>query len=203
MDQAPLEQQTSERPIFNIVGENIWLGPLPHELVALSARWDNDVSLTILSGDPLRPKSREAVEAEYQRYSRGDQDNLVGFSMYEATTSRQIGVTHLRDIDGTHRTAEFGIFIGEKDCWGKGYGTEATRLMLDYGLTVLGLHNVMLTAYSFNERAMRAYQRAGFRIMGRRRAGPRAGGHAYDVVYMDCLASAFTSPLPPIVAEPG
>jgi RimJ/RimL family protein N-acetyltransferase len=203
MDQTPGEREAGQRPIINITGEKVWLGPPTHELVSLSERWDNDFALTILSGDPLRPQSREAVEAGYQRHSKGDQESWVSFSIYEAATARLIGVTHLRDIDGVHRTAELGIVIGEKDCWGKGYGTEATRLMLDYGYTVLGLHNIMLTTYSFNERAVRAYQRAGFRVMGRRREARRMGGQAYDVVYMECLATEFKSPLPPVVALPG
>jgi RimJ/RimL family protein N-acetyltransferase len=63
--------------------------------------------------------------------------------------------------------------------------------MLEYGFAILGLHNIMLRAYSYNERGLRAYARAGFRLMGRRREAHRLGGRAYDVVYMDCLASEF------------
>ncbi len=95
------------------------------------------------------------------------------------------------NINHFHRTAEFGIMIGEKECWGKGYGTEATRLVLDYGFSSLGLHNIMLRAFSFNERALRAYRRAGFREFGRRREAIRLGGQAYDDVQMDCLATEF------------
>lgn len=61
------------------------------------------------------------------------------------------------------------IFLGEKDEWGKGYGTEATRLMLDYVFTALGLHNIMLKAFGYNERGIRAYRRAGFKEIGWRR----------------------------------
>jgi len=67
--------------------------------------------------------------------------------------------------------------------------------MLDYGFNGLGLHNIMLTAFSFNERGLRAYTRAGFREIGRRREAFRLGGDAYDVVYMDCLATGFESPV--------
>jgi RimJ/RimL family protein N-acetyltransferase len=81
--------------------------------------------------------------------------------------------------------------VGEKDCWNKGYGTETTTLMLDYGFTALGLHNIMLRVFSYNERARRAYLRAGFKEIGRRREARRLAGRAYDVVYMDCLATEF------------
>lgn len=85
--------------------------------------------------------------------------------------------------------------MSEKECWGKGYGTEVAELMLDYGFGGLSLHNIMLRVYSDNERGIRAYTRAGFREIGRRREAHRLGGRAYDVVYMDCLASEFRSPV--------
>ncbi len=66
--------------------------------------------------------------------------------------------------------------------------------MLDYGFSGLGLHNILLTVFSQNERGLRAYTRAGFRVIGRRREAYRRAGRAYDVVYMDCLATEFTSP---------
>jgi diamine N-acetyltransferase len=85
--------------------------------------------------------------------------------------------------------------IGEADCRGKGYGTETTRLMLDYAFTALGLHNVMLTVFEYNLAGRRAYEKAGFREFGRRRQSRWMGGRLWDEVYMDCLASEFTSPL--------
>ncbi len=83
--------------------------------------------------------------------------------MYELATQRPIGTAGEFDVDHRRRTAKFGIAIGERDCWGKGYGTEATRLVLDYGFVALGLHNVWLWTVGPNERAIRAYARAGFR----------------------------------------
>ena len=67
--------------------------------------------------------------------------------------------------------------------------------MLDYGFTLLGLHNIMLTVDAYNERAIRAYRRAGFKEFGPRREARRRGGQAYDVVYMDCIAAEFNSPV--------
>jgi RimJ/RimL family protein N-acetyltransferase len=100
-----------------------------------------------------------------------------------------IGNTNLFNVDLHNGTADFGILIGEPDAWGKGYGTEATRLMLDYAFDVLGLHNVQLQVYSNNERAVRAYQRAGFRRVGVRRAARKLGRERHDVIYMDAVAS--------------
>jgi RimJ/RimL family protein N-acetyltransferase len=186
-------------PIVNIGGPTVCLGPPTRASVAIMARWDNDFAVTVLAGDPLRPKTLEACEADFDRHAKGDDHTWVDFLIYERATLRLIGVTGLRDISATQRSATLGICIGEKDCWGKGYGTEATILLLDYGFSVLGLHNVMLDTFSYNERAIRAYRRAGFREFGRRREAARLGTHVFDVVYMDCLASEFTSPLPSVL----
>jgi RimJ/RimL family protein N-acetyltransferase len=117
------------------------------------------------------------------------------FTIYARDGWRPIGQTDLFDIDWRSRAAMFGILIGEAEGRGQGYGTEATRLMLDYAFATLGLHSVALTVYEFNLAGLRAYARAGFRECGRRRQCRWLGGRLWDEVYMDCLASEFTSPL--------
>lgn len=189
-------------PIVNITGDLVALGPMRHDLLPLYQRWINDFAVTRTLTFPLRPTSAEAEEAWYRGVA-GDQpdDRATGpatgitFTVYERATLRPIGTTGLSEVDHRLRRAGFGIVIGEQDCWGRGYGTETARLMLDYGFTALELHNIMLTTQSFNERAIRAYLRAGFREFGRRREAHRLGGRVYDVVYMDCLATEFASPV--------
>jgi len=199
-DRNAATETDTTAPIINIYGNHVGLGPMTRAQLPTMARWDNDFAVSLFSGDRLAPHYVEEYESEYEHYAKGEWRDWVGFSIYELATMRFIGVTDLRRIDAVGRSAEFGIEIGEKDCWGKGYGTETTILMLDYGFNVRGLHNIMLTTYSYNERAIRAYTRAGFREFGRRRECNRLGGRVYDEVYMDCLATEFTSPLRPIVA---
>ena len=192
-----------EGPIINITGEKVALGPTHKGMLPYFEKWDNDFAVSIMSGDALRPVTREVIEANYERHSKEDQGHVVDFAIYEYATMRLIGATSLRHIVFVHGNADFGIYIGEKDCWGRGYGTEATILMLDYGFTVLGLHNILLSTYGYNERAIRAYTRAGFREMGRWREAARVGDRRYDIVFMDCLASEFSNPLKRIIEFPG
>ncbi len=184
----------SERPILNLIGEKVALGPIRRDLVALYQRWINDFAVVrTLAVRAMRPMTAEGELAWYDRQATSEDD--VTFTIYEYASLRPIGSTGLHQVDHYNRSATFGIVIGEKDCWGKGYGTEATRLVLDYAFTGLGLHNVMLQVFAKNERGMRAYRRAGFREIGRRRQARRRMGEPEDIVLMDCLATEFESPV--------
>jgi diamine N-acetyltransferase len=177
-------------PPVTLVGERVALGPVHKGLLPLLWKWESDLELSALTGDPSRPLTPEAIDKLYQRYTTATTES-TGFAIYERLTMRPIGTVGLVSINHLNRTAELGIGIGEHDCWGKGYGTEATRLILDYAFNVLSLHNVMLRVFSYNERAIRAYQKVGFREIGRRRQAQRIGANVYDVVMMDCLATEF------------
>ena len=178
-------------PLLSVVGERVALGPYHRGLIPLLWKWENDLPLAPLSGDPMVPLTLEAMEAEYDKHHRELPKESATFAVYERTTLRPIGKAGLSQINHMHRTAELGIVIGEPDCLGKGYGTEATRLLLDYAFNALGLHNVFLRVYAYNARAIRAYEKAGFKVIGRRREAHRIGGKPFDEVYMDCLATEF------------
>ena len=109
------------------------------------------------------------LEQEVAAFDAVTQDPTYAlFTVYARETWRPVGMTYLADIDHRNRTAELGIVIGEADCRGRGFGTEATRLTLDYAFTVLGLHSVVLWVYDDNVAGRRCYARAGFRESGRR-----------------------------------
>ena len=177
-------------PVVNIVGERLALGPLRRDLLPTYHRWNNDFEMT----RTLRssgPTTIEQVTASFDGLNRDERS--ANFTIYARDGWRPIGNTALVDLDWRARTAEFILFIGEVDCRGKGYGTEATGLMLDYAFTALGLHSVMLKVYAFNRAGRRVYEKAGFRTIGRRRECQLMGGKLWDVEYMDCLATEFTS----------
>ena len=181
-----------EAPILNIVGERVALGPLRRDLLPLYQRWINDFAATSRVGNFV-PLSAEQEESWYD--SEVKSETIVTFTLYERSSMRPIGTTTLADIDQRNRRAEFGIFIGESECRGKGYGTEATRLALDYAFTALGLHNVVLRVFEYNLVGLRAYEKAGFREFGRRREAQLLNGRLWDEIYMDCLSTEFESPV--------
>src|SRR5579859_6746907 len=180
-------------PILNIVGDKVALGPLSQDLLPLVHKWVNDFEVRAHQGAELRSATFEANKESLERALR--EDSKAMFCIYERLTARPIGMTALEEINHVNRAAEFDIRIGEKDCWGKGYGTETTRLMLDYGFSYLGLHSIRLVVVSNNERDIRAYSRAGFKHAGRIREAWRVGSRTYDLIQMDCLAREFQNPV--------
>lgn len=186
--------------IVTITGERVALGPLRRDLVPLYARWMNDFTTQRTLGGLPRPRAIEELVALFERGTAADG---AQFGIHERATGRPIGITELQQIDFRHRTATFVIFIGEPELRGRGYGTEATRLMLDYAFAALGLHNVMLTVSAFNLAGQRAYAKAGFREFGRRRACREMGGRRWDDIYMECLATEFDGPARGDVFAPG
>jgi diamine N-acetyltransferase len=181
------------QPILNIIGERVALGPLRSDLVDAHLRWGNDWATYRMLDNIQGPGTREHVINWLRRATSGEMPHE--FLIYERSSVRPIGTAGLRDVDLRQRTAEFTIGIGEAEYRGQGLGTEATRLTLDYAFTALGLHNVMLRVMEFNATAIHAYQKAGFREIGRRRECHWMAGRLWDMVYMDILASEFSSPV--------
>lgn len=182
-----------DRPIVNIEGELVALGPFQREHVLLWTQWFNDFVMTGNLAVMPRPMTFEQEDAFYERAVAHESDAF--FAIYERSTWRPIGNCGLIGPNMTHRTAEVGIAIGEADARGKGYGTEAMRLLLDYAFTALGLRNVMLRVYEYNAAARRSYEKVGFREMGRRRESRWHNGRFWDEIFMDILASEFESPV--------
>lgn len=98
--------------------------------------------------------------------------------------NRPVGSVYLRDIDRTHNKAEFGIFIGEKDALGQGYGTQAARLMIGYAFKELKLHKLMLRVLAENVVARRSYEKAGFVQEAYLKDEVFLEGNYKDVIYM-------------------
>jgi diamine N-acetyltransferase len=179
--------------ILNIEGELVALGPRRREHIPLYLRWINDFGTTQMLGISPRPMTLEQETAWYEQTAADDGE--VAFTIYERATGRAIGNCGLHEVDLANRRTVVGIMIGEPDARGRGYGTEAMRLLLDYAFTVLDLHSVMLTVFEYNGAGRRCYENVGFREIGRRRQSCWYNGRFWDEIHMDILASEFTSPV--------
>lgn len=185
------QADSTREPVINMTGERITLGPIMREHLHDYVRWINDfTALRTLGSALVGPTTIESEEEWYERIAK--QTNAVSFMIREKATGIPIGNVGLNHIDRSNRSAIFGIMIGESSARGRGYGTEAAHLMLDYSFTALGLHSVSLTCSEFNLAGQRAYAKAGFKECGRIRENQWFAGRYWDTVYMDCLESEFS-----------
>lgn len=119
--------------------------------------------------------------------TRGDHEDRIDLSILERTTGRWIGEVVLKDLDPVNRSCGFRILIGKERDYGQGYGSEATRLMLDHAFTTAGVHRVELEVYDFNPRARHVYERAGFVLEGTKRDALAWDGRWVDAHLMAAL----------------
>lgn len=178
-------------PVITLVGERVALGPIRHDLIPLYQRWMNHLETTRF----LR-MGIYSIENEEDWYRRvADGERIAYFTIYALPDYTPIGGVDLHSIDTVNRNAELGIMIGDPDARGRGLGTEAVRLMCDFGFHAMGLHSIMLLTFEWNIAGQKAYTKAGFREFGRRRQARWFAGRYWDDIYYDLLASDFVSPV--------
>jgi RimJ/RimL family protein N-acetyltransferase len=167
-----------------LIGTHLYLRPLEREDAPLLAPWVNDpeVTRTLLIH---RPVSLQAEVAFIDRVSQSEQDVVLGMVLKDG--DRLIGAAGLDQVDVKNRHARFGMLIGDKGEWGKGYGTEATGLLVGFAFQTLNLNRVWLHVYEYNERGLRAYAKVGFRREGVLRQDTYREGRYWDTVVMGIL----------------
>jgi RimJ/RimL family protein N-acetyltransferase len=169
-----------------VVGKLVALRrPHPADLPAVT-RWYRDREIARLTRYQARPMSETEIERFFQQ--RMLAPDALAYSIVELPDWRLIGFTTFSALDGDNGSVMFHITIGERDAWGRGLGTEATSLMLGHAFERLGLHRVGLSVFSYNVRAIRAYEKAGFRIEGRLRDAILRDGEYWDEIQMGVLA---------------
>jgi RimJ/RimL family protein N-acetyltransferase len=167
-----------------LVGRKIYLRPLElHDAEAMTP-WMNDheVTRTLQS---MRPTTEESERGFIERASRSETD--VATAIIVRAGDRFIGTAGLMKINWRERHAGFGISIGDKACWGRGYGTEATRLLTAHAFDELNLNRVWLHVYEFNPAGIRAYEKVGYKREGVMRQATYVEGRYHDVYLMAIL----------------
>lgn len=168
-------------------GERVFLSPIDPDDAPQFVAWLSDLELTrfMLGSSWVLGLG---AEREFLTKMAAGQNH---FAIVETATGRLLGACGFDGIDDRQGTAEVGIFVREKSFWGRGYGTEALRLLLDFGFAIRNYHNILLKVKAFNTRAIRSYEKVGFRTIGVRREAFRHGTVYVDEVLMDCLATDF------------
>ncbi|NOZ27122.1 MAG: GNAT family N-acetyltransferase [Chloroflexi bacterium] len=168
-----------------IQGEKVRLRAITRDDLPRYTTWLNDPQVIEYFG-PYRPWSLEDEEDWFTK-QRTD-PSVMNFAIDALEDGQHVGGCGLSHIDQRNRTAECGIFIGEKSRWGQGLGTDAMRALIRYGFQQLNLHRIYLRVYEENRRAIRAYEKVGFRIEGRWREAEFRHGRYHDILWMSILA---------------
>ena len=169
----------------HIEGETVVLRRHTRDNLADFQRWYQDpevARLTRYQDGPMRP---EEIERFFLMRAIGP--DALAMGIHVKSTNRLIGSCAFSQLDGDNGSALFHITIGEHDCWGKGYGGEATAIMVDHAFASLNLHRVALSVFAFNERAVRAYARVGFVNEGAAREAIWRDGRWWDEIHMSVL----------------
>ena len=170
------------------MGDRIYLSPINSEDIEQFTKWLNDFEITDYLG---RSGMLTTLNSE-KRYLEEHSSPDAGFAIVTLDEDKMIGTVSLESINNINRAATLGIFIGDKEYLSKSYGTEAIKLILDYGFNYMNLHSIKLNLMSFNERALKCYKKCGFKETGRIRENKFVNGKYYDTICMDILREEFT-----------
>jgi RimJ/RimL family protein N-acetyltransferase len=171
----------------SITGERIVLRRHVPDNLGAFRQWYTDPEVARLTRYQEGPMPTAEIDRFF--HARVVGPDSLALAIHLRDSGRLIGTCALSQLDGDNGSAMFHITIGEKDAWGQGYGSEATTLMLEHAFEQLGLHRVALSVFVFNERAIRAYRKAGFVVEGRSRQSIWRDGRYWDELQMSMLDS--------------
>jgi len=152
-----------------------------------AVRWSRDSEFRrLFDSEPPRLLSVKASREWIDKLMEEEPDTFW-FAIRAREDDRLLGQIDLAVTSWGSRDAFVGIGIGEREFWGQGYGTDAMNLTLRYAFTELNLRRVTLNVFEFNDRAIRFYERIGFRLEGRQRQAIIREGRRWDILYMGIL----------------
>lgn len=166
-------------------GTSVFLGQLEKADVPEIYFHTHQMDIATYAGGMASPVLREQHEARLHRNQQNP--SRVDYGIFLHENDLLIGTVSLKNINHHQQTAGFGICIFRPECLSRGYGTEATRLMVEYGMFHLNLYNIDLLVFAGNHRAIRAYEKVGFKHLGVRKGALELGGERLDAVWMDLI----------------
>ena len=177
----------------------------PDDLEALW-RWQNDPEVMYYWAEPYSVVSRDELASRYHA-GLGGPSGGAHWLLIATREGQPIGRIGYVDLDRRNRRTEIALQIGERDYWGRGYGSDALLAFLGYLFHGLNLHKVWLRVEEFNARARRAYEKCGFRRDGVFREHTYVGGRYHDSLIMSITEEEFRAAHPFVapgeVAESG
>jgi RimJ/RimL family protein N-acetyltransferase len=166
------------------------LGPFVRDLVRSYWRWETEPRALLGYGQQYA----ETQQTRDDVFTSQSRDGSPYFTIYDLTTEQPtpVGISNII-VDNRTRTGELVIILGPEGR-GKRLAAEATRLTVDYGFHITNLRNIYLSVLAPNAPGIRAYEKAGFKVMGRRRNSGYWLGDTVDHLFMDIIPDDFPGP---------
>ena len=160
----------------------------PDKMGEVIERWSRDSEFyQLFDSDPTLPRNAKRATERMREHAEKNRPGNFPFDVVRLEDERIIGEGGLFDAFSPHRNAWLAIGIGERELWGKGYGTDAVHILLRFAFQELNLHRVNLGTFEYNERAIRAYERIGFAHEGKLRGAMKRDGRRWDMITMGIL----------------
>ena len=160
----------------------------PQEMGTALSSWSRDSEYWRLmdAGVVRMPSVKDAVK-HFEKELEEPKAGIYFFSARSLADDKLIGELVLEVVNWTGRDAFVGLSIGERENWGQGYGTEMMKLLLQFAFVEVNLRRVTLTVFEYNLRAIRSYEKCGFRHEGRIRQFLNKEGRRWDLLFMGIL----------------
>ena len=159
----------------------------PETIAKSEVRWQRDTELgRLLDSAPVHLFSEKGIREWTEKRFEEIKPERHSFSVRTLAEDKLIGFFGIY-VELIHSEAWVGIGIGERDFWSKGYGTDMMKLCLRYAFMELGVQRMSLGLHSYNERALRSYEKAGFQLEGRTRQDILREGKRTDTLWMGIL----------------
>ena len=170
-----------------IVGDRIYLSPMNSDDYLKYVEWLNNYEIAKGVNQYTKMVS---IDGEKEWLEKASSEKYI-FAIINKENDMLLGNISLGKIDEINRTAELGIFIGDENYLSHGYGSEAIMLLLDYAFKYVNMNNIMLKVYDFNKRAIKAYEKCGFKTFGIWKKSHYFNGEYGDEIFMNILKEDF------------
>ena len=173
-----------------LVGERLYLRSLEESDVdGEYASWLNDEEVCQGNSHHRHPYTRDAARAYVERSRRWESELALAIVLKDG--NRHIGNIALTAVEAVYRTADFTILLGAKDCWGKGYASEAGRLLLGHAFLTLNLTRVACATFETNVGMQKLAEELGMELEGRRRQAAFKDGRHLDILEYGVLRDEY------------
>lgn len=180
---------SSKKTVVFLRGKKTTLRPVSEEDIPLFVSWVNDPEVRQFVSN--RFPCTEGFEKKWVENLGQKQDKDVVLVI--EVSGKPIGLMGIHKIDWLNRIGTTGAMIGEKEYWGKGYGTDAKMVLLDYAFNVLGLRKIMSRVFAFNGRSLAYSLHCGYKEEGRLRKQHFAGGEFHDEIILGIFREEWLS----------